>query len=382
MRDYVRSDFKPHEPDAAGIVSWVHIGDLHMDSADGQNYADLLRIVKKINTQFAGSISFVFLPGDNADHGSAAEYQIVRSALDELHAPWCAIVGDHDVHEKSFDHFLRYMSPMTHYAFEVGGISFIALNAFGIPDPGSFALLSDELEWFELQLAGLETGDRAVLFLHCYPTDLKQGGERLKELVDTPQVRMIDMGHTHYNEISNDGKTLYTATRSTGQIEEGPVGFSITNIDGYAVSWRFVRLEEESFVMITSPADGRFLTESSEGAAQGEKLVIRAKVWGETIPNAMTALIADQEIQLTPVKGSHVWQGTLPASLSNGSFDLKVTATAANGRTVQDSIRVQVGPASEAVRRSERDQDNAFEAWPERGLLGTFLGPNKNGKKW
>ena len=33
-------------------------------------------------------------------------------------------------------------------------------------------------------------------------------------------------------------------------------------------------------------------------------------------------------------------------------------------------------------KRLERDQDNALEAWPEHGLLGTQLGPNKNGKKW
>jgi hypothetical protein len=32
--------------------------------------------------------------------------------------------------------------------------------------------------------------------------------------------------------------------------------------------------------------------------------------------------------------------------------------------------------------RVERDQDNALDAWPEHGLLGTQLGPNKNGKKW
>jgi MFS family permease len=30
----------------------------------------------------------------------------------------------------------------------------------------------------------------------------------------------------------------------------------------------------------------------------------------------------------------------------------------------------------------ERDQGNALGAWPEHGLLGKQLGPNKNGKKW
>ncbi len=33
-------------------------------------------------------------------------------------------------------------------------------------------------------------------------------------------------------------------------------------------------------------------------------------------------------------------------------------------------------------KTAERDQDNALEAWPEHGLLGTQLGPNKNGRKW
>jgi 3',5'-cyclic-AMP phosphodiesterase len=46
------------------------------------------------------------------------------------------------------------------------------------------------------------------------------------------------MVHTHYNEIAYDGHAIYTATRSTGLIEEGPVGFSVTNLDHGVVSCR------------------------------------------------------------------------------------------------------------------------------------------------
>jgi hypothetical protein len=42
---------------------------------------------------------------------------------------------------------------------------------------------------------------------------------------------------------------------------------------------------------------------------------------------------------------------------------------------------VHLGSPTE-LERVGRDQDNALEAWPEHGLLGTQLGPNKNGKKW
>jgi Icc protein len=44
-------------------------------------------------------------------------------------------------------------------------------------------------------------------------------------------------------------------------------------------------------------------------------------------------------------------------------------------------IRVVSGDLAER-ERVERNQDNALEAWPEHGLLGTQLRPNKNGKKW
>ena len=41
-----------------------------------------------------------------------------------------------------------------------------------------------------------------------------------------------------------------------------------------------------------------------------------------------------------------------------------------------------IGSDRPTRERAERDQDNALEAWPERGLLGTQLGPNKNGRQW
>lgn len=142
-----------------------------------------------------------------------------------------------------------------------------------------------------------------MLVLHCYPSDFKQGGRELSELIARYGVKLIDMGHTHYNEISHGGRTIYAATRPTAQIGEGPVGFSVTNYDSGVVSWRFLELGKLPAVMITSPADERLMADDA------------------------------------------------------------------------DSDR----PARE---RAERDQDNALEAWPEHGLRGTQLGPNKNGRKW
>ena len=61
------------------------------------------------------------------------------------------------------------------------------------------------------------------------------------------------MGHTHFNELSNDGSTLYSATRSTGQIEEGSVGYSVPTLDDNAVSLDFVELDSPALVALLSP---------------------------------------------------------------------------------------------------------------------------------
>jgi predicted phosphodiesterase len=371
--------FHPQSPDAAGVISWVHLGDLHMTKAGEQNHLDLAEIVNEVNQAFSGSVSFVFLPGDVADDGSRSAYAVVRGELDRLKVPWCAIIGDHDVHEKSFANFKEAMSEQTHYAFTVGETRFLAMNAFDIPEPPSFTVSKEQLKWAEdeLELA-TKSGQAKVLLLHCYPSDLKVGGAELSRLIRNYGVRLIDMGHTHYNEIANDGQTLYTATRSTGQIEEGPVGYSITNLDGKVVSWRFVELGKLPIAVITSPSDERLLTKSSE--IPHERLKIRAKFWGKAKALEATADLGGETYPMKRVGDSHVWEVEV-ATPHEGTHPLKVFFKDENGTVATDEIRFAAGQRTDEEFK-ERDQDNALEAWPEHGLLGTQLGPNKNGKKW
>ena len=80
------------------------------------------------------------------------------------------------------------------------------------------------------------------------------------------------------------------------------------------------------------------------------------------------------------VGNSHVWEADLPTP-NEGTHPLKVSFKDAHGKVASDEIRLAVGQRTER-KSEERDQDNALEAWPAHGLLGTQLGPNKNGKKW
>ncbi len=363
-------------------VSWIHIGDLHMIRTGEHNEVDLGRIVDEINAVYAnGGVDFVFLPGDIADDGSTVAYEAVRRHLDRLVLPWCGIVGDHDVHEESVDNFRRYIAPDLYGRFVIGPYRFLRLNAFSIPKPDSFRLGEEQLQWLKQELEECKSaGDRAVLFLHCYPSDLKQGGEELKAMLRNFPVLLVDMGHTHYNELSNDGRTLYSATRSTGQIEEGPVGYSVTTIDNDAVSWHFVELGSPELVAITRPEDERLMTEAGHPLLPGE-IAVRVKTW--TAQPIHSASVQSGNLQaLLASEDGVIWEGQLDLrGVPDGAHELKAVAICKDGVERSTSVRLRTGVMPER-EFAELDQDNAVGEWSERGLLGTQLGPNKNGKKW
>lgn len=373
-------------PDATGLVSWVHFGDLHMTTRAEQNYRDFRSLIDGVNEVLADSVSFGYLPGDNADHGEEAEYGLVREELDRLSLPWFAMVGDHDVHLKSHGNFLRYMMPQAFYSFEVGACRFFALDSFVSDHPREFDVSEVQLEWLahELKLASVARKHRIVL-LHCYPSELGKSTEPLQKLLREHEVCLVDMGHTHYNEIANDGCTLYTATRSTGQIEEGPVGFSITNIDRGVVSWRFKALGRWPLVMITFPADERLKTHAVSSLQMGGTLRVHVKAWSDRPFVGGFALLANSRVALARGPQPTFWQTDMNVKdLAEGIYPLTVELTDEEGKTGRDEIRLAVNRTStvEVERRPGLDRDNVVGAWSERGILGTQLGPNKNGRKW
>ena len=352
-----------------------------MTNADEPNAADLGRIVDVINTLYRGpGISFVYVPGDIADHGSDAEYRVVRSHLDRLQLPWCGIVGDHDVHEKSFENFRSFIAKDLTSSFTVGRYRFLRLNAFALPRPDAFTVDEAQLRWIERELRhAQQQGQRCVLLMHCYPSDLKQGGSALTELARTYSVLLVDMGHTHYNELSNDGRVLYSATRSTGQIEEGAVGFSVVTVDGDTVSWDFVPVASPELLAITAPADYRLTVAGQE--APDSPIHIHAKVWSRDPVQRVTASLGGVNSELHQQDGVS-WRGTLPLDTNpSGPQRLHVQATRASGTPLEGAIELVAGEMS-PHRYAPVDQDNAIGAWEERGILGTQLGPNKNGRKW
>jgi 3',5'-cyclic-AMP phosphodiesterase len=144
------------------------------------------------------------------------------------------------------------------------------------------------------------------------------------------------------------------------------------------VSWRFVELGTLPVVVITSPSDERLLTGLS--LTLPGSLKVRAKFWGESQAIRLKARIDGHDVAMDRVAESAVWEANLPAA-NDGAHKLVVEAEDKQGRIATDAIRLVVGARAEQ-EHAARDQENALEAWLEHGLLGTQLGPNKNGKKW
>jgi len=250
---------------SGGPLAFAHIGDLHITGAKQRNFSDFMSIVAQIEIECGGMLDFVVLPGDNADNGAPAQYRLIATALKMLSCPVHLIAGDHDMEQGSLDAFYAGLgADRLPKAVTVRGVRCLFVDIVGSGGGGpDFRPGVDQMQWLERELKGVEErGETAALFMHSYPADLKGDGEAeaLNGLIGAHNIALVDMGHTHYNELANDGRTVFAATRSTGQIGEGPVGYSIVTIDGGVVGWRFKALDDPfPFVVVTSPADHRLM---------------------------------------------------------------------------------------------------------------------------
>ncbi len=375
----------PSSQKPGGALAWLHIGDLHITEAGAENHRDLGRIVALANALPPGSLDFAVLPGDNADDGTAEQFQLARDAVAPLRLPLHILPGDHDFKPRSLDAYYAVLgAERLPCAFSVKGHRCLFLDVVSAGTGGSdFRLGEDQLAWVERELEVAEAAREGVaVFMHTYPADLREGAERLGALLARPQVLCVDMGHTHYNELANDGGTVFMATRSTGQVEEGPPGFSIAAIDGRVVSWRFKALDEAwPFVLVTQPADRRLLIGPFDGPSQAAPgpLMVRAKVLGDASVEAVEAQVDGDWLPMAPAPGeAAVWQAHVPAT----GEQIRVRTQDAQGRWDEDMVQPAPPGWTAPERAADGSDRDRVGSWPERGIFDTQLGPNRNGKKW
>jgi len=370
------------------VLSWVHFGDLHLTRADEQNDLDFRALVQHANANLKGQTDFAVLPGDNAEDGTAEQFSLVARTIDRLEIPLEIIPGDHDAKSGSLDLYRQWLEPELWRARSVGGYRCIFLNSRDNGKPKGFGFGSDQLDWLSAELATADrAGEPAVLFMHTYPSELGESVPKVQGLMRQHRVLMVDIGHTHYNEIANDGRTIYAATRSTGQIEEGPVGFSVANLDGGVVSWKFKPLGEWPLVMITTPADQTFIIDPTQPNQVVRGMTdVRAKAWdAKGIVSARCRIDDGPWRPMWQIGTGAMWSRSWnSAEAADEAHSITVLARCADGRMAADTISVLTSQSGryDAPARMPGDSVNAIGAYLEKGILGTQLGPNKNGRKW
>ena len=360
----------------------LHVGDLHITEAGLQNHLDLERIVDEINAHAGDNLDFVFLPGDNADDGTAAQFALVAQEMARLKLPWRTIPGDHDFKPRALDAYYETLKCARLPAVEeINGhvCLFLDVVSAGAGGP-DFRLGRRQIDWLRDQLVSARQANKTVaIFMHTYPADLGNESTEVAALIDDSPVVLVDMGHTHYNELANDGRTIYAATRSTGQIEEGDVGYSFIAIDEDAVSWRFKPIKSPwPFVMITSPSDRRLVVNETRINSSLE-CEVRASAWGSKPIVKAEYRIDDGEWSTMVIDQAGLVRGSLASPAQ--PFRLTVRVVDADGGTDSDTIEIDPTGARERTISTGSDA-GSVGAWPEREIFATQLGPNRNGKKW
>lgn len=369
-------------------LTWVHIGDLHMDEANGWQSRDrLAAIVAEINDHVGDAADFVYLPGDNANHATVEQYSVITDTLAALRLPYRAIPGDHDFELGDLKHYEAAFPEANRPEAEViAGHRCIFLDIISAGAGGpDFRLTMHHRNRLLQELARAEAeGQTPVVFMHAYPGDLAADGEDIARIFADARVAFVDTGHTHYSELLNDGRVVYGATRSTGEIEEGggKPGFSMTTIHGRVPSWRFKETGGDwPFVQIVAPADLRLVTRPADATQvprPGEVEIV-AKLFGTTTQSVMLSIDDGDAQPMTPVPGTALWTARV-------TLDAGLHHIVARIGTDRDSIDVLVRSERDVPRRAMpvapgRDI-HSIGAWPEHGIAGTQLGPNKNGRHW
>jgi len=366
-------------------ITWVHVGDLHMDEEDGWLSRDRLKdIVAEVNTHIADAADFVFLPGDNANHATHEQYCAITEALAPLQLPYRVIAGDHDYELGDLRNFDAAFPEQNRPEMEViAGYRciFVDIVSAGAGGP-DFRLTMHHRNRLLNELARAEAEEQTPLvFMHAYPGDLAADGELIASALSDARVPYVDTGHTHYNELLNDGRVVYGATRSTAQIEEGhgKPGYSLISVYGRVPSWRFKALGTSwPFVQIVSPADLRMVTRPADlqQVPHPGEIEVIAKRFGETDDPMILSCDRQTGIVMTALEGTHFWRGVV--HLGSGAHN--VTVTCADD---SDTVKLLVREAHDIPRRGASIAPgchvHSIGAWPEHGLEGTQLGPNRNG---
>ena len=320
-------------------VVFVWPGDLHLEFTDRPNYQAALWMVEEVNELVRPD--FVQFAGDNVQHARENEWSLFKNVTDKLKMPFHALVGDHDAHHDPGCYSYQTHVGATYHAFTVGGYRFICLNTNQYKPLG---MSQEQVIWFRYEVdAALARNERVIVFQHNYPFQVWEdfagpGMEAWREVMQTRPITALFSGHTHYDQVANDGRNVYVATRSIGDPEGGAAGYAIIHLDGDDLAMTYRTIEDRGPVaLITHPRRVIFATKAAHiitGPAE-----CRVRGWSVVpIPSARARIDegAWSEMRKT---GEMAWSFPIPGDrLAKGEHTLEVRLTDENEAEGTDRI--------------------------------------------
>jgi 3',5'-cyclic-AMP phosphodiesterase len=320
-------------------------GDLHLTEAGLENHRTALWMAGEVNTLVRPD--FVQFIGDNVQNATEDQFHLFRDLAARLRVPWYAVPGDHDVHHDPQAKRFRASVGDTCGTFSLRGFRFIRLNTQEAKPTG---ISPEQAAWFGKEVdSALALGERVVIFQHNYPFKVWEefagpGIDAWREIVQTRRISAIFTGHTHYGQVANDGRNVVVTTRSIGDPEGGPPGYSVIYLNGddLAINYRSVE-EHGPIVLITHPR-ARLMATGPAHVLRGAGDV-RARVWSAaTLIEVRGRVDEGQWLTLQPLRGTDYAFSLTDDGLDKGEHTVEVQAEDDQGKTGCQTIIFAVDP--------------------------------------
>ncbi len=320
-------------------VVFVWPGDLHLEFADRPSYQTALWMVDEVNELIRPD--FIRFAGDNVQHARENEWALFKNVTDKLKVPFHALVGDHDAHHDPGCYSYQAHVGVTYHAFTAGGYRFICLNTNQYRPLG---MSEEQVLWFRYEVdAALARKERVIVFQHNYPFQVWEdfagpGMEAWREVMQTRPITALFSGHTHYDQVANDGRNVYVATRSIGDPEGGPAGYAIVYLDGDDLAMTYRTCEDRGPVaLITRPRRLIMATRAAHivtGPAE-----CRARAWSAVPIKSAQARIDEGAWREMRRTAEMSWSFNIPGdTLAKGEHRLEVRLTDENGDVGTDRL--------------------------------------------
>jgi 3',5'-cyclic-AMP phosphodiesterase len=331
----------PQDPPVVFVVP----GDLHLTEPGLDNHRVALWMVGEVNDLIRPD--FVQFIGDNVQDATDDQFRLFDDLRARLAVPHHALVGDHDVKGDPEARGFRAHLGDTYGSTALRGFRFLRLNT---QQARPLGLSPEQVDWFRREVdAATAAGQRVVIFQHNYPYQIWEdfagpGIDDWRAIVQTRRIAAIICGHTHYGQSANDGRNVVVATRSIGDPEGGPPGYTLGCLHGedLAITYRSVE-DDGPLVLVTHPRDTLLATGPPHVVAGPD--LLRVRTWSTTPVAEARGRIDDCDWFPLDPRGDGDWSTPLPGDrLAKGEHTFEVEVIDRAGRPGGRRIGFMVDP--------------------------------------